>query len=320
MMMATLTPAASLLHKHTYTLGRSLYVPLTCRCNTIPLPVTRGPGFLLPKSITDALVSVRNLECGDVMGMNVETTDERVALPDFPKRLLVNSLYDDVGQSLLHSISTENDVLDDRIQPSISTLIDDVISQLDFNSHGNSSSSIPQQPFDQVVIAGEGEPTLRMDALLSVSREIQLHRQAQNQSPLPIRVITNGLVYTIPNFGYSPYNPKRKGILHRHVVLRDMKEAGITRLSVALNTANRHEYDTLMEPTCLYFDSIMPGMAHDMVCEFILEAGRVGMEVEVTGIDRPDVDKADVDRLARMLLSVGDRKKRSKVRWRKYFE
>ena len=64
----------------------------------------------------------------------------------------------------------------------------------------------------------------------------------------------------------------------------------------------------------------MPGMAHDMVCEFILEAAKVGMEVEITGIDRPDVDKLETDRLARLLLSVADKTKRSKVRWRKYFQ
>jgi hypothetical protein len=61
-------------------------------------------------------------------------------------------------------------------------------------------------------------------------------------------------------------------------------------------------------------------MAHDMVCEFILEAAKLGMEVEITGIDRQDVDKVETDRLARMLLSVAERTKRSKVRWRKYFQ
>lgn len=269
---------------------------------------------MLPKSITDALISVRNVECGESIAGN---DDDRSLLPDYSKRWLVNSLYDDMDTSSTGApVDTFFDganVSDDRINPSISTLTNEAISQL--------LSDTNDQLFDQVVIAGEGEPTLRMDALLSISREIQTHRKSRNETPLPIRLITNGLVYTIPNFGYSPCNLQRYGkILHRHTVLRDMLDAGISRVSVALNTANRHEYDVLMEPCCFTDGDMMPGMAHDMICEFILEACKVGMDVEITGVDRPDVDKNDVDRLARMLLSVADRNKRSKVRWRPYFQ
>eukprot|EP00956_Cyclotella_meneghiniana_P029424 scaffold71102_cov48-Cyclotella_meneghiniana.AAC.2 len=311
--------AAAIIHKNIYTLGRSLYIPITCRCNSIPLPVTRGPGFLLPKSITDALVSVRNVECGehhDVPLLNTE--EERAALPDYPKKWLVNCLHDDL-HSRSPSASEDKDttdgyVLDDRIHPSITTLTNEAISYL--------NNKAPEHSFEQIVIAGEGEPTLRMDALLSISHQIQSYRKSQNEPPLPIRLITNGLVYTIPNFGYSPYNPRRNGAIphHRHTVLRDMLEAGISRISVALNTNNRHEYDVLMEPCCFTSGNAVPGMAHDMVCEFILEAGKVGFDVEITGIDRPDIDKYETDRLARMLLSVAQRKKTNKVRWRQYFE
>ncbi|KAL3782247.1 hypothetical protein HJC23_000310 [Cyclotella cryptica] len=325
--MAALSPAATLLHKHTYTLGRSLYIPLTCRCNSTPLPITRGPGFLLPKSIADALISVRNVECGEDRRLDGDGDgEERVAMPNFPKKWLVDCLYENVFEKSPFQRNVEQEcngssigVMDDKIRPSISTLIDEVISRLDSDSYDNTP---PSPSFDQVVIAGEGEPTLRMDALLAVSRQIQSHRKERSEAPLPIRVITNGLVYTVPNFGYSPYNSKRNGPfpLHRHVVLRDMMEAGISRISVALNTANRHEYDVLMEPCCYSSGRTMPGTAHDMVCEFILEAAKVGMEVEITGIDRPDVDKVETDRLARLLLSVADKSKRSKVRWRKYFQ
>ena len=129
-----------------------------------------------------------------------------------------------------------------------------------------------------------------------------------------------------------------------------MVEAGVTRLSVALNTANRHEYDILMEPCCHTGGGAMaggggggadaindrggvagggqqallrPGTAHDLVCELIVEATRVGMDVEITGIDRPGIDKDEVERLARLLLSArrgGDNQRQSPVRWRRYFE
>eukprot|EP00804_Cyclotella_cryptica_P029288 CCRYP_011706-RA/>CCRYP_011706-RA protein AED:0.11 eAED:0.11 QI:0/0/0/1/1/1/2/0/159 len=159
-----------------------------------------------------------------------------------------------------------------------------------------------------------------MNALLAVSRQIQSHRMEQSEAPLPIRVITNGLVYTVPNIGYSPYNSKKNGPfpLHYHMVLRNMMEAGISCISVALDTANRHEYDVLMEPCCYSSGRTMPGMAHDMC--FILETAKVGMEVEITGIDQPDVDKVETDRMARLLLNVAVKSKRSKVRWRKYFQ
>ncbi len=163
-----------------------------------------------------------------------------------------------------------------------------------------------------------------------------------------MRVITNGLCYGIPNLGYSPYNTERDGFIvpvHRHAILRDMVEAGVSRLSVALNTANRHEYDILMEPCCHTGGGAMvggngggatirggagggqallrPGTAHDLVCELIVEATRVGMDVEITGIDRPGIDKAEVERLARLLLSArrgGGNQRRSPIRWRRYFE
>jgi hypothetical protein len=130
-----------------------------------------------------------------------------------------------------------------------------------------------------------------------------------------------------------------------------MLDAGISRLSVALNTANRHEYDLLMEPCCRTTGNgggammttgeggdggrrtksadvdddratLRPGTAHDLVCELIVESTRVGMDVEITGIDRPGIDKAETERLARLLLSArkgGDRR-RSPVRWRRYFD
>jgi len=233
---------------------------------------------------------------------------------------------------------------DDSLQPPISTLLDEITSRIQPDT-GNFTNE-----FDHVVIAGEGEPTLRMEALLAVARKVKsltgkVEKNPHNKTShsISVRVITNGLCYGINNFGYQT-----KGALFprsRHVVLRDMIEAGINRVSVALNTANRHEYDVLMSPCCyssrndsvmdqikpsnggsaennfgsLTEHGLMPGTAHDLVVEFILEAAKVGIEVEVTGIDRPDVDTIEMDRFVRMLMSVSKAKKTPKTRWRKYF-
>ena len=322
---------------------------------------------------------------GEVMMMG----DGRVEVPPY-NLPLVNSLYEfhygDIPRHLQRrreifgSVipnTTDNDdenpkqVLGDRLQPSIESLVTEVTSRL-----RNQVSS--EENLIQVVIAGEGEPTLRMDALLAVAKSVQAFNKQQQrptnnhatatkhskesspQSPPPIsvRVVTNGLCYGIPNLGYSPYNSERDGVLvpmHRHVILRDMIEAGVSRLSVALNTANRHEYDVLMEPCChtggggnnQFSDDdarqargsgggssrsssiagtdqplFLPGVAHDIVCEFIMETAKLGMDVEITGIDRPDIDKVEMERLARLLLSVRPRKeqKRRMIRWRRYFD
>lgn len=343
-----------MIYKFTYTLGRSLYVPITSRCNSIPLPTTRGDGFVLPKAVAQTLVNVRNMEepgCIKENIYNEYSEDDRVILPryDFP---LVNSLYkfhyNDLSKHIQRDVKEsqkgENDneyVEDDGLEPSIESLVKEVTTRLNDDSDNQ---------FDQVVIAGEGEPTLRMDALLAVAYSIKPFREKgenntnkssdrYSTNKLPVRLITNGLAYGLTNLGYSPYNLKRSGVIipqHRHVILRDMKESGITRLSVALNTANRHEYDLLMEPSCYTGGGIiggdgldsdntqapmMPGIAHDLVCEFIMEAAKLGMDVEITGIDREGIDRVETERLARLLLSVSpDKYRRRNVRWRKYFD
>ena len=385
-MAAAATATATSLYKYTYTLGRSLYVPITSRCNSIPLPVTRGPGFVLPKSVAESLLHVRHAEVpnysvgfdysNDWLHNNEEEggcdDDGRVEVPPY-NLPLVNSLYefhyDDIPRHLqrrreifgtnrnTNPINEDKDdvqyavVLDDNLQPSISTLVQEVTSRL-------VSSSEELASYNQVVIAGEGEPTLRMDALLAVARCVQSYNNNNNKQhqhrqqhlsknnkhdddtkPIYVRVVTNGLCYGIPNLGYSPYNKERDGVLipmHRHVILRDMIEAGVSRLSVALNTSNRHEYDVLMEPSCHTGGGssssssvaasepklFLPGVAHDIVCEFIMETTKLGMDVEITGIDRPDVDKLEMERLARLLMSVrprNDQRSRN-IRWRRYFE
>jgi len=388
-MVAAAATATAMIYKFTYTLGRSLYVPLTSKCNSISLPQTRGTGFLLPKNVAIPLINVRDAEDpgfvpSDIYN-NYEESDEPVSLPpyNFP---LVNTLYhqfsnNDISKHLQEQREIITDaaaqgtkenneynsqvVDDDMLQPSIATLINEVSTRLE--SAGNVNN------FDQVVLAGEDESTLRMDAVLAVAQCVKAFRgkEVQDSSSssssssnsttdnkptrqssdrrfvppdkLPVRVITNGLSYGNVNFGYSPYNTKRNGVIapmHRHVILRDMMEAGISRLSVALNTANRHEYDLLMEPCCytgggliqhggvdgedtvIDQPSLLPGTAHDLVCEFILEAVKLGMDVEITGIDRPGIDKVETERLARLLLSVGPDKfkRRRMVRWRRYFD
>jgi hypothetical protein len=198
MNLAAATAAAA--YKYTYTLSRSLYVPLTSRCNSVPLPVTRGPGFALPRPVAESLVGMRLADRAPPPGRGAavlpdryrdydeEDDSSRVHFPpyDLP---LVNCLYhgqddvDGVGdlpghlrrrRQIIADASAGGGggvVADDGLRPSISTLIEEVRSRLDLiqpaiAADGAGGGGVAGG-FDQVVIAGEGEPTLRMDALLA---------------------------------------------------------------------------------------------------------------------------------------------------------
>jgi len=163
--------------RFTYQLGRSLYIPLTSRCNSIPLPITRGPGFVLNSDVVDVLRNVRQVEHyggTTTSWMNNATTanDEdptiyKVGLPEYDLPL-VNTLYnynnenkESTSSSSSTSSRNNNDsgnqhnnvkntqrvhIQEDSIQPSIAMLVDQVASHLedDLNLH-------------EVCIAGEGE-------------------------------------------------------------------------------------------------------------------------------------------------------------------
>ena len=159
--------AASIL-RFTYRLGRSIYIPLTSRCNTIPLPVTRGPGFTLNSDVVDVLRNFRVVENSSpgISWMNGASSDEgsgrtdnsvhKVVFPEYDLPL-VTSLYnyqDEIESTTSTSGATENNnmqmkrmhIQEDSIQPTIEMLVDQVATHLedDLDLH-------------EVCIAGEGE-------------------------------------------------------------------------------------------------------------------------------------------------------------------
>lgn len=175
---ATSHSTASIL-RFTYQLGRSIYIPLTSRCNSIPLPVTRGPGFVLNSDVVDVLRNVRLVEnspppppAGGAGGWMNSTSSSKggmkVPFPEYDLPL-VTSLYNNhndmdstvttAGAATTSSNNrNENDnsniqntkrkmqIQEDSIQPSIATLVDQVSSHLEDNLD-----------LHEVCIAGEGE-------------------------------------------------------------------------------------------------------------------------------------------------------------------
>ncbi len=122
----------------------------------------------------------------------------------------------------------------------------------------------------EVVFCGFGEPTERLDVLLEVARWIRQHYGR----PLTIRVNTNGHGYML-NRGRD--------------VAAELKAAGVDKVSVSLNAAEKETYIEICKPT---FDG-----AYEAVIDFIRKAKPV-LEVEATAVRMPEVDIAKVQAVA----------------------
>jgi TatD family-associated radical SAM protein len=122
----------------------------------------------------------------------------------------------------------------------------------------------------ELVFCGFGEPTAKLDCLLEVTRWIR-----QNYGkPLPIRVNTNGHGYLL--------NPDRD-------VVKELKTAGVNKVSVSLNASDEKTYNEVCKPK---FEK-----AYAAVLEFIGNA-KEQLEVEVTAVTIPEVDLHKVEAVA----------------------
>jgi TatD family-associated radical SAM protein len=245
----------------TYSLGKSLYVPLTSRCNTKTLPATRGPNFVLPPKVVASLCRVRDCEHDAVQWkdwctwLDMQEPSEKQKLP--PSLETVSEI-----------IMTPSDNLTRR--PTVAELMEEIQAV----SEGSS--------FDAIVIAGEGEPTLRWKELLQLTKRLKEQQEQKNLSETVVRVTTNGLA--VPDNG-----PEQ------------LQAAGVNAVSVALMTHDPVLYDELMQPSSSSSSSSEIRHAHERVCHFVQQAVQVGLQVEVTGIEREGVDKAGTEALAQSL-------------------
>ncbi len=124
--------------------------------------------------------------------------------------------------------------------------------------------------WDELVFCGFGEPTTRLDVLLSVARWVRQHYGRT----LQIRLDTNGHGYML--------NPGRD-------VSAELKSAGVDRVSVSLNAGDKETYIDICKPT---FPDAYEGML-----DFIRKAKLV-LEVEVSAVRLPEVDLAKVKAVA----------------------
>jgi cyclic pyranopterin phosphate synthase len=113
--------------------------------------------------------------------------------------------------------------------------------------------------WDALIFCGFGEPTMRLDVLLEVTRWIRKHYG----KTLTIRLDTNGHGFEL--------NPGRD-------MAAELKAAGVDRVSVSLNAGDRETYMEICKPT-------FPD-AYEAVLDFICKA-RLVLTVETTAVRLP---------------------------------
>lgn len=131
---------------------------------------------------------------------------------------------------------------------------------------------IHRRMWEEVVFCGFGEPLSKLDTVLEVTRWIRRH------TVLSVRVDTNGHGFLL--------NPERN-------VVEELRKAGVSRLSVSLNAHDSHTYRAVCKPR---FDN-----AFQNVLDFIRKAKEVGIEVEVTAVQIPEINIRKMREMVNML-------------------
>lgn len=127
--------------------------------------------------------------------------------------------------------------------------------------------------YREIVFTGFGEPTLRLDVLLSVARWLK-------KRGLKIRLDTNGHAFLI--------NPERN-------VMAELKEAGVSAISVSLNAESEEIYNRLCRPSLK--------SAYITMLDFVEEAIKAGIPTRTTVVEFPGVDVEKCRKLAAELGS-----------------
>ena len=141
---------------------------------------------------------------------------------------------------------------------------------------------INRKHWKEVVFCGFGEPTANLECLLEVAKWISKYHT------MPIRVDTNGHGYLL--------NPKRE-------VIKEMRIAGVTKISVSLNAAEKVVYERICRPKFK--------KAFEEAVNFIEKAKKF-FRVEVTAVKIPELD---VEKFKKFASSLG-----VSVRLREYIQ
>jgi len=133
-----------------------------------------------------------------------------------------------------------------------------------------------QEPFDELVFCGYGEPTMRLEALIETARAVKTGGLRPVPDDLRIRLNTNGLGSLING---RDIVPELKGL--------------IDSAHVSLNTTDPVQWLALMRPGPEYARK-----GFESALAFVREAARVLPETVVTAIDGIGADLEKIKALA----------------------
>lgn len=122
--------------------------------------------------------------------------------------------------------------------------------------------------YREIVFTGLGEPTLRFDVVLAVTRWLKSRN-------IRVRLDTNGQAALI--------NPGRD-------VVSELKTAGLDSVSVSLNAESEEKYNKLCRP--------IHKNAYSAVLDFVKGARKAGISTRVTVVNVPEIDLEKCKKLA----------------------
>lgn len=132
--------------------------------------------------------------------------------------------------------------------------------------------------FSELVFCGYGEPAMRLDAVIEISKAVRSGEQTPLPATLRIRMNTNGLANAI--WGRNTV-PELKGL--------------IDSVSVSLNATSRETWLKVMRPAAKYAAD-----GYEKVLEFISECARALPETTATFVEGT-CDKAEFSAIAAKL-------------------
>ncbi len=127
--------------------------------------------------------------------------------------------------------------------------------------------------YSEVIFSGLGEPTMRIDALMSIARRLKARGKR-------IVLETNG-----------------QGALHHHRPILKELEGIVDEIRVSLNAPDRETYNEMCHPED-------PDHAFDAIVEFLREARAHFPVVKAMAVDLPELDLAAIRRLAEEEIGV----------------
>ena len=137
--------------------------------------------------------------------------------------------------------------------------VDEIISELE---------TLDLSKYQEVVFTGFGEPTIRLNEMLEVTRYL-------NERNIVVRLDTNGHAELI--------HPDRN-------VISELKEAGLSAVSVSLNAESEELYNELCRP--IYDNS------YQAMLDFTKEARDAGIHTRMTVVGVPEIDIEKCERIA----------------------